>query len=180
MTNGGGSENGFWQKLKTGQNYLRRKLYSLSMPEYTIFSVYAVLIGVIVGLAAVFLHESIHWFNILFFEQTTGGLYFLGAAAVIILPALGMLIQSMMIKASPETAKKRGVGEVIKSVAINSGYIPLRTTIFHVISPVICIGSGGTVGPGGQAPQLGAGAASRVGSPIGLYDSRMRVCTAGG
>jgi chloride channel protein, CIC family len=60
------------------------------------------------------------------------------------------------------------------------GYIPLKTTIFHFFAPVICIGSGGTVGPEGPAAQLGGGVSSKVCQLIGLSDTRRRVFTAAG
>jgi CIC family chloride channel protein len=150
------------------------------LPEFTTFSIFAVIVGVISGLASVFFHNSIEFFNRLFFEQTAEGLYFLGAAAVIVLPAIGMFVQAMMIKISPLIAEKKGVSEVIKSVALRGGYIPLRTTIFHFIAPVICIGSGGTVGPEGPAAQLGGGVSSKLCQVAGLSDSRRRVFTAAG
>ena len=138
------------------------------------------MIGVLAGLAAVLFHKAIDFFNKIIFEQTTEGLFFLGAAAVIVLPAIGMLIQSIMIKLAPAIAEKKGVSEVIKSVALRGGYIPLKTTLFHFLAPVICIGSGGTVGPEGPAAQLGGGVSSRICQLLGLSDIRRRVFTAAG
>lgn len=149
-------------------------------PEYTIFSFYAILIGAAAGITSVFFHLSIDFFNQIFFEKTASGLYFLGAAVVIIIPALGMLIQSIMISAAPEVSKRRGVIDVIKAVALKGGLIPFRSTIFHFFAPVICIGSGGTVGPEGPAAQLGAGVASKLGSMLRLSDQRRRTFTAAG
>ncbi len=107
-------------------------------------------------------------------------MFFLGAAAVVVIPAIGMLLQAVMILSAPDTAKHKGVSEVIKAVALRGGYIPLKTTIFHFIAPVVCIGSGGTVGPEGPAAQLGGGMASRVSSFLGLSDERIRIFTAAG
>jgi len=165
------------------QTYLSRfqkKILSLSMPEYSILVGYGIITGVLTGLSAVVFHKSIDFFNKIFFQQTAEGLFFLGAGAVIVLPALGMLIQSIMISFAPETAKKRGVGEVIKSVAFRGGFIPFRTTLFHFFAPVISIGSGLTVGPEGPAAQLGGGVASKFANLIGLSDSRRRMFTAAG
>ena len=155
-------------------------LNKFAFPEYTYFSFYAILIGAVAGLSAVFFHLSIDFFNKIFFERTKEGLYFLGAAAVIVLPAIGMFIQSIMIKAAPDISKKRGVLEVIKSVAIRDGRIPFRNTIYHFFGPVICIGSGGTVGPEGPAAQLGGGVASKICSVLKLSDQRRRIFTAAG
>ena len=166
--------------LRNFRSYIQEKIAKLSFPDYTVFSVFAVIIGAAAGLAAVIFHNAIDFFNELFFEQTTEGLFFLGVAAVILLPAIGMLIQAVMILISPKTAKKKGVSEVIKAVAIRGGYIPLKTTIFHFIAPVISIGSGNTVGPEGPAAQIGGGIASRLSFFVGLSDSRKRIFTAAG
>ena len=162
------------------RSFVRRKFDKIYLPDYLTFSVYAIVIGAFAGLAAVIFHDSIEFFNKVFFEQTAEGLFFLGAAAVIVIPAIGMLIQAIMIKLAPEIAAKKGVPEVIKSVALKGGYIPFRTTLFHFIAPVICIGSGGTVGPEGPAAQLGGGVSSKICQLIGLSDARRRVFTAAG
>ncbi|MDP2364035.1 MAG: chloride channel protein, partial [Ignavibacteria bacterium] len=143
-------------------------------------SFYAILIGVFAGLSAVSFHLSIEFFNNVFFGKTKEGLYFLGAAAVILLPAIGMFIQYLMISAAPEISKKRGVLEIIKSVALKSGYIPFRITLFHFFAPVISIGSGGTVGPEGPAAQIGGGVASKLATILRVSDQRRRVFTAAG
>jgi len=167
-------------KLRKFRSYLKERVANLSIPDYTTFTVFAVITGIAAGLAAVFFHESIVFFNNLFFKQTAEGLFFLGTAAVILLPAIGMFIQAIMIIISPKTAEKKGVSEVIKAVALRGGYIPLKTTIFHFIAPVISIGSGNTVGPEGPAAQIGGGVASRLGFLAGFSDPRVRIFTAAG
>ncbi len=162
------------------RNYLQSKLSKIYIPDYLSFTIYAIIIGAFAGLAAVLFHDSIEFFNKVFFEQTTEGLFFLGTAAIIIIPAIGMLIQAIMIRLAPDIARKKGVPEVIKSVALRGGYIPFKTTFFHFLAPVICIGSGGTVGPEGPAAQLGGGISSRLCQLVGLSDARRRVFTAAG
>ncbi len=159
---------------------LQSKLAHVNMPEYTIFAGYAVLTGALVGLAAVFFHKSIDFFEHLFFHLGLDKLSFIGGLAIILLPAAGMLFQSLMTTAAPETAGKRGVSEVIKAVAVRGGFIKLRTTLFHFLAPAINIGSGGTVGPEGPAAQIGGGVASKLGQVLGLSDSRRRMFTAAG
>lgn len=171
--------------------FLKDKLYKIfselkdnsakiAFPEYSVFIFYAIVVGAVAGIAAVIFHKGINFFNTIFFEKTAEGLYFLGAAVVIVLPAIGMLIQWLMIYAAPEISKKRGVVEVIKAVSLKGGYIPFRTTLFHFFAPIISIGSGNTVGPEGPAAQLGGGVASKLGSIIGFSDSRRRIFTAAG
>jgi chloride channel protein, CIC family len=167
-------------RAKKFREYIDDKLSKISLPDYLTFSIYAIIIGAVAGLASVLFHDSIEFFNKVFFEQTAEGLFFLGAAAIVVIPAIGMLIQAMMIKLAPKVAAKKGVPEVIKSVALRGGYISFKTTLFHFLAPVICIGSGGTVGPEGPAAQLGGGVSSKVCQLIGLSDSRRRVFTAAG
>ncbi len=91
-----------------------------------------------------------------------------------------MFIQFLMIKAAPEVSKRRGVLDIIKSVATRDGIISFRTTIFHFFAPVISIGSGGTVGPEGPAAQIGGGVASKIATLLKVSDQRRRVFTTAG
>jgi len=150
------------------------------LPEYVKVIIYSILIGVSTGLAAVFFHNSIEFFNHIFFEKTAQGFFFLGAFAVIVIPALGMLIQAVMVHLFPERAKKKGVAEVIKAVSMRKGYISLKTTFFNFLAPVICIGSGNTVGPEGPAALIGGGVASKLTQYLRLTESQRRVFTAAG
>jgi len=78
-------------KFKAIRRYFQKKVAGLSLPDYTTLIVFAVITGIAAGLAAVFFHESIVFFNRLFFKQTTEGLFLLGTAAIILLPALECL-----------------------------------------------------------------------------------------
>jgi CIC family chloride channel protein len=161
-------------------NFIKRLYHFVFKTDYTSFTFLSIITGAVVGLATVLFHNSIEFFNEFFFEQTAGGLYFLGAAAVIALPAIGMFIQSLMIIIAPDIASKKGVAEVIKSVATRGGRIPLRNTVFHFLAPVISIGSGNTMGPEAPAAQLGGGVANKLAHLFNLSDSRKRVFTAAG
>lgn len=141
---------------------------------------YSVIIGTAVGLSVVFFHNSIEFFNEVFFRRTAEGLFFLGATAVIAFPAIGMLIQSIMILIAPETSKNRGVAEIIKAVGMHGKLIPFRTTVFHFLAPVISIGSGGTVGPEAPAAQLGGGVANKLAHLFKVTETRRKVFTAAG
>ena len=161
------------KKLYRYNLIFQRKLTNIPIPEYALFSIYAIFTGGVVGLAAVLFHEAIILVTDFSFSNIPGYFYF-------IIPAVGMLILSIMTHLAPETAKRKGVSEVIKAVALRGGYIPLRTTLFHFFAPVICIGTGNTVGPEGPVAQLGGGLSSKIGSILGLSDSRRRIFTAAG
>jgi len=151
----------------------QKGIKNIPIPEYALFSIFAILTGAIAGIAAVLFHEAILIFTNLSFNQTPNYLY-------IVIPAIGMLILSLMTIAFPRTAGKKGVSEVIKAVALRGGYIPFRTTLFHFIAPVVCIGTGNTLGPEGPVAQIGGGISSKFGHILGLSDSRRRVFTAAG
>ncbi len=170
----------FIKSINQSRSLIQKWIKKLSIPEYAMFSAYAIIGGAAVGIFTVLFHESIDWLTDIFFGNFLHNLLFIGGAAVIIIPLLGMLIQSLMIKMSPDTAKQKGVYDVIKAVAIRKGYIPFKTTIFHFIAPAICIGTGGTVGPEGPAAQIGGGVASKLGSFFGLSDQRRRMFAAAG
>jgi CIC family chloride channel protein len=166
--------------IRIKRQRFRKKLSTLGLPDYTVFSFFSIITGAVAGTAAVFFHKTVHFFNEIFFDEGTKLLFFVGGFAVILIPAIGMLIQSLLTALAPEIAPRRGVLEVIKAVAFRGGHIPLRTTAFHFIAPAVCIGSGGTVGPEGPIAQLGGGVASKVGGLFGLSDSRRRMFTAAG
>ena len=156
-----------------GLELIKSIFSKIQIPEYATFSFYAIFTGAVVGLAAVLFHESIIFITDLSFSNIPDYLIF-------IIPAIGMLILSIMTRLAPDTAKRKGVSEVIKAVALRGGYIPLRTTIFHFIAPVLCIGTGNTVGPEGPVAQLGGGLSSKIGSVLGISDARRRIFTAAG
>lgn len=168
---------GFLRSFSKG---FRFRFSNINMPEYVTYSVFAILTGAFAGLGAVFFHECIEITTEFSFNHLVNLFGIFGVIGVIFVPALGMLIQSIMISAFPKTASKKGITEVIKSVAVRGGYIPFRTTLFHFIAPIICIGTGGTMGPEGPAAQLGGGVGSKLGNLFGLSDSRRRMFTAAG
>ncbi len=148
--------------------------------EYTTFSFISIIIGIVVGLAAILFHNSIDWLNRIFFDRPGSEPFIFGAAAIILIPAAGMFIQAIMILGAPDVAKHKGIPDVIKAVALRGGFISFRTTLFHVIAPIICIGTGGTVGPEGPAAQLGGGIASKLSSLLRISEERIRIFTAAG
>ncbi|PID62599.1 MAG: hypothetical protein CR986_01095 [Ignavibacteriae bacterium] len=163
----------FFKKNNKYKFSFQKIISKIQIPEYALFSIYAVFTGAVVGFAAVIFHESIAIVEHISFNNIPQYLYF-------VIPAIGMLVLAIMTYFAPSTAKKKGVSEVIKAVTLRGGYIPFRTTLFHFVAPVICIGTGNTVGPEGPVAQLGGGLSSKIGSLLGLSDARRRIFTAAG
>lgn len=168
------------EKAQSSLSGYPRLFKGTEFTDYTIFILFSVLIGIISGFSAVIFHNAIEFFNSVFFEQTKEGLYFLGGAAVILLPVIGMLIQSLMIMFASADVKRKGVYEIVKAVSTKEGRIGFRTTIFNFFAPVISIGSGVTLGPEGPAAQLGGGLANKISTLFPLDNERIRIFTAAG
>ncbi len=151
----------------------QKMLTKLPIPEYALFSIYAIFIGAVAGIAAVLFHKSIDLTTSFFYNSKTENFSYL-------MPAIGMLLLSFLTYLAPNIAKRKGVSEVIKAVSLRGGFTPFRITIFHFFAPVICIGSGNTLGPEGPTAQLGGGISSKIGNLIGMSDSRRRIFTAAG
>lgn len=152
---------------------IQQLISKIPIPEYALFSIYAIFIGAMAGISAVVFHDSIGWTTQLFFNEKTNNYSFL-------IPAVGMFILSIMTYLAPNIAKRKGVSEVIKAVSVRGGFTPFRITLFHFFAPVICIGTGNTLGPEGPTAQLGGGISSKIGNIIGMSDSRRRIFTAAG
>ncbi len=108
-----------------------KRINNSGIPDYVLFSIFSIIAGGAAGLAAVLFHETIRFFNFLFFVKLLRILGFLGGIAIIFIPVLGMLIQAVMRKISPNIAKRQGILEVIKAVMVRGGYISFKTTVFH-------------------------------------------------
>lgn len=147
---------------------IQQLISKIPIPEYALFSIYAIFIGAMACIAAVVFHDSINWTTELFLNSETHIYLFL-------VPAVGMLILSIMTYLAPNIAKRKGISEVIKAVSMRGGYSPFRITLFHFFAPVICIGTGNTLGPEGPTAQLGGGISSKIGNIIGMSDSRRRI-----
>ena len=153
-------------------------LAAQGVSEYTILIIFSALFGIVAGFAAVGFHAAIGFLTNIFWKGDPGRSYPMGW--VIAIPALGMFLQWLMTQKAPKQASERGVIEIIKAVSIRNGDIPLKTTLFHFLAPVINISTGGTVGPEAPAAQSGAGAVSAVSKFLGLSESRRRIFTAAG
>jgi len=169
-----------FKKAKSRQIKFQKYLNKIAIPDYTLFSIFAMITGAVAGLGAVLFHETIAFISELSFEKSLDFFSLTSGVFVIAIPAIGMLIQSLMIKTAPNVANLKGVSEVIKAVAMRGGFIRFRTTVFHFLAPVICLGTGGTLGPEGPIAQLGGGLASKLGQVFGFSDVRRRIFTAAG
>ncbi len=158
------------------RNWFRRHQQS----EYLLTLFYATLIGVAAGLLGAFFHSLMQLIQTLFFGTGEEGFHLLATWKLMLVPVLGGLLMALMARISPETASRKGVVEVMKSLKQNDGAIKPATTFFHFLAPAINIGTGGSVGPEGPAVQFGAGVSSLIGQFFHVSPARLKVMVAAG
>lgn len=159
---------------------LRKWLLRHQQSEYLLTLFYAILIGVAAGLLGAFFHSLMQLIQTLFFGVGEEGFSSLTAMQVLAVPVLGGVLMALMQLLAPETASRKGVVEVMKSLKLSDGMIKPATTLFHFLAPAINIGTGGSVGPEGPAVQFGAGISSWIGQFFHVSPARMKVMVAAG
>ncbi|MFQ5428253.1 MAG: chloride channel protein [Thermodesulfobacteriota bacterium] len=99
---------------------------------------------------------------------------------ILVIPVLGGLFVGPIIAfLAPET-RGAGVPEVIETVIIHEGVIRYRTTLFKILSTVISIGTGASVGREGPIVHIGASVGSSLAQVIRLTAEWKRVFLACG
>ncbi len=148
-------------------------------------TVLAVIVGLLAGFGAVafrYLIRAMHW---LFFDcggMLSAKLAFLHVEGlhIMLLPAVGMLFVSLIVRRWALEARGHGVPEVQYAVKIKGGRIRLRVAFVKIFASALCIGSGGSVGREGPIVQIGSSLASAVGRAVRLRESDVKLLVAGG
>jgi len=83
-------------------------------------------------------------------------------AAVIVIPAIGILLASMLTRRLAPEARGHGVPEVMYAVVEDGGRIRPVVAFVKLIASALTIGSGGSAGTAGPIIQMGAGFGSSV------------------
>lgn len=138
----------------------------------------AALVGALAGLAAVAFDVSVRMAN-----ETLGSLPtllgpYLGAAAVLLAPALGgLLVAPIVVRFSPES-RGSGIPAVMYAVSNLGGHVPRRLAFWRPLASLLSIGSGGSLGTEGPVVQLSAAVSSLIATPLKLNDERRRMLVA--
>ena len=140
----------------------------------------AVVVGLLGGAGAIVFRLLIAWAHELFFEGSQRALPFLGDARLILLPAVGLLIVSAIVRRWAPEARGHGVPEVQYAVRRGGGRIRPRVAAIKALASAICIGSGGSVGREGPIVQIGSTLGSSVGGLLGLREDGVKLLVACG
>lgn len=120
----------------------------------------AVVVGIIVGLAAVLLKWLIEFIHILVDSTTavsTGNWQYL------LMPALGILLTALYLRFFVRSDISHGVTRVLYAFSRKKSRIPLRHTYSSLIASSLTIGFGGSVGAEGPIAFTGAAIGSNLG-----------------
>ena len=133
--------------------------------------VFAVIVGICSGLAALFLNRSLE----AMLEWLHHYRFFWWA---VFLPGVGAALSSLFLDKIVNEGAGHGVPEVIYAVSRYGGLLRLRSSFSRLISSCLTIGSGGSAGPEAPVVMSGAAIGSNIAQTFGLND-RQRVALVG-
>lgn len=158
----------------------KRLLRTFQRSENFSLVLMSVSVGLAGGLGAILFRYLIGWADRLFFEGGARVLDFMGDFYVILLPAVGLLLVSAVVRRWAPEARGHGVPEVMYAVKKEGGRIRPRVAVIKALASALCIGSGGSVGREGPIVQIGASVGSSLGQFFGLRQQRVRLLVACG
>ena len=161
-------------------HYFRKDYFDNDISRYVMHILLSILLGVLSGSIAIFFHIILGKIGYIFQPDNFLNKFNINPYFIIFIPVIGGIIIALMSRISRKTAADRGVTGIIKSVILNNGYIPIKTTIFHFIAPIISIGSGAPLGPEGPAAKMGSGIGSFMSQFMGLNHKDMKMYTVAG
>jgi len=145
--------------------------------ETRLILIVAVVIGLLGGLGAVGFRKLISLFQGIFFGPGSNFLDLLLSLPWwhrLLIPALGGIILSPLIRYFPLETKGHGVPEVMESLALRGGRMRGRTVFTRALASALTLASGGSVGREGPIVQIGSAMGSRVGQLLHASDNRLK------
>ena len=140
----------------------------------------SVLLGLLAGGGGILFHSLLEFMRIAFEHVGEKGPMGLQSYYIIIVPVIGALITSTMTYLAPMLAKQKGVLSVIKAIILRDGFISFKETVFHLLAPIISIGTGTPLGPEGPSAKIGSGFGSFMSQVFKLNKNDMVMYTVAG
>jgi CIC family chloride channel protein len=134
----------------------------------------ASIVGAVTGFAIVGFVKLIDWMEVLFMDKLPHALPLPSLlASILILGSAGLVIGVVSHFLVPN-AREQGVPEVLKCIALKGGKIPALSVLARMITSVIAIGTGFSVGREGPAVHLGAGIGANIARLFRLTELRRK------
>ena len=157
---------------------MSRFIKRLGGNEHIILSIVAILIGLMVGYGAILFRYLIETFQYLFMgsghEEVVEIVQGLPWWQILLMPMVGGLLVGPLVHFFFPGSRGHGVPEVIASVALHGGKMPLRDGLGKMLACSLSIGCGGSVGREGPVVHLGATLASVFGRSLHMSTRHMR------
>ncbi|MDH4217634.1 MAG: chloride channel protein [Candidatus Aminicenantes bacterium] len=150
--------------------------------EHIRLSFLSIIVGLMAGLASIFFKIMIHFFQSLFWGDSSiiSAVQSQPLYLTILIPAMGGLLISPLIYYGAKEAKGHGVPEIMESLIFRGGKIRNRVAVIKAMASSICIGSGGSTGREGPIVQISASIASSIGHLFRIKERAMRTLVAAG
>ena len=154
----------------------------------------SIFVGLIAGIGAILLEESLHWVLYHFIHLPTGfmepqrssevtlisSLASIRSWLFLVIPTLGGLLSGLIVFSIAPEAEGHGTDAMIDAFHHRGGYIRKRVPIVKIIASAITIGSGGSAGKEGPIAQIGAGFGSFFASILRLKPRDRRILVLAG
>jgi len=174
------AESGMNKEQKEINSFLISSYLDSDIFRYIYHVLISVVLGILAGSGGILFHYLLDKMREFFEPHSINRAYDINPFFIILIPVAGGLVCSLMTKLSPEIAKEKGVLSVIKAVIIRKGVIPIRETLFHLVAPIISIGTGAPLGPEGPSAKIGGGIGSFMSQIFRLSSNDMIMYTSAG
>ncbi len=161
-------------------DFFKRQYTGSDIYRYLSHIFISVLLGIMAGMGAVLFHYLLEKMRFFFEPHRFKTILGVPDYYVIIIPVIGGIAAATMTALFPLVAREKGVISVIKAVLLKNGFIPLKETVFHLLAPIVSIGTGAPLGPEGPAAKIGAGIGSYLSQLLRLNKNDMVMYTAAG
>jgi len=158
-------------------------LERLRLTEHTFMIIIAIVIGVLVGFAAIGIRALIQAISNISFTGDGNLLENIMSTSwywIILIPIIGGLIVGPIIHFFAPEAKGHGVPEVMQAILLKGGVIRGRVAFIKTIASAITIGTGGSVGREGPIIQIGSSIGSIIGQFFRVPSRRLKTLVACG
>ena len=162
------------------QKWISRLTLRSDLARYVVHIIVSTLLGILAGFGAILFHHLLELMRQFFSPDNIHRLWSLDRHFVVFIPVTGGIICALMTRLFKDISKERGVMSVIKSIILNNGLIKLRITLFHLVAPIISIGTGAPLGPEGPAAKIGSGMGSFLSQTLKFSRDDMMMYTAAG
>ncbi|MFW9921968.1 MAG: chloride channel protein, partial [Candidatus Thorarchaeota archaeon] len=173
-----------WKSLIDDIKHPKKAILELFKSKLFITNALAIVVGIVGAIAAwgfEWLSEGANFvLSGQFFTLMYDSFKSWNFLAIIITPLLAALITAPIIVYFNPESKGSGIPYVMKTIALNDGYMRKRTPFIKLFTSALSYGGGMSVGKEGPITQIGAGLSASIAHFAGLHGRKMRIVAISG